>query len=128
MGAEAVCFGDIDLEQNRQWEEDRCKAVGMLPFFPLWQQGREDIVRELIRLGYQCLIKSINRTVLPMELLGKLLDDASVSMMKPAGIDICGENGEYHTLAVDGPVFRKPLHFHIGEKIILGDSAVADIK
>ncbi len=128
MGAEAVCFGDIDLEQNRQWEEDRCKAVGLIPCFPLWQQGREEIVYELIRLGYQCLIKSINLTVLPMDLLGKMIDSASVSVMKSAGIDICGENGEYHTLAADGLVFRKPLHFQIGEKMILGDYAVVDIK
>ena len=128
MGAEAVCFGDIDIEQNRQWEEERCKAVGLLPCFPLWQQAREEIVYELIRLGYKCLIKSVNRRVLPMELLGTFLGEASISVMKSAGIDICGENGEYHTLAVDGPVFREPLVFQIGNNIETGDYAVADIR
>ena len=128
MGAEAVCFGDIDIEQNRQWEEERCKAVGLLPCFPLWQRTREEIVYELIRLGYKCLIKSVNRRVLPMELLGTFLDEASISVMKSAGIDICGENGEYHTLAVDGPVFREPLVFQIGDNIKTGDYAVADIR
>ena len=128
MGAEAVCFGDIDIEQNRQWEEERCKAVGLFPCFPLWQQKREEIVYELIRLGYKCLIKSINRRVLPMELLGTFIDEVSISVMKSAGIDICGENGEYHTLAVDGPVFRKPLVFQIGDNIETGDYAVADIR
>ncbi len=127
MGAEAVCFGDIDIEQNRKWEEDRCKAVGLLPCFPLWQRGREEIVHELVRLGYKCLIKSVNRTVLPMDLLGTLIDEASILAMKSAGVDICGENGEYHTLAVDGPVFQKPLQFQIGEKIEMGDYAVVDI-
>ena len=125
--AEAVCFGDIDIEQNRKWEEDRCKAVGLLPCFPLWQRGREEIVHELVRLGYKCLIKSVNRTVLPMDLLGTLIDEASILAMKSAGVDICGENGEYHTLAVDGPVFQKPLQFQIGEKIEMGDYAVVDI-
>ena len=128
MGAEAVCFGDIDIEQNRKWEEERCKAVGLLPCFPLWQQAREEIVYELIRLGYKCLIKSVNRRVLPMELLGTFLGEASISVMKSAGIDICGENGEYHTLAVDGPVFREPLVFQIGDNIETGDYAVADIR
>ena len=127
MGAEAACFGDIDIEQNRKWEEDRCKAVGLLPCFPLWQRGREEIVHELVRLGYKCLIKSVNRTVLPMDLLGTLIDEASILAMKSAGVDICGENGEYHTLAVDGPVFQKPLQFQIGEKIEMGDYAVVDI-
>ena len=127
MGAEAVCFGDIDIEQNRQWEADRCKAVGLVPFFPLWQRGREENVYELIRLGYRCLIKSVNRTVLPIELLGKYIDEASVSIMKSAGIDICGENGEYHTLTVDGPIFQEPLSFQTGGIIESGDYAVIDI-
>ena len=128
MGAEAVCFGDIDIEQNRKWEEERCKAAGLLPCFPLWQQSREEIVYELIRLGYKCLIKSVNRTVLPMELLGTFLDETAILTMKSAGIDICGENGEYHTLAVDGPVFREPLVFQIGDNIEMGDYAAADIR
>lgn len=128
MGAEAVCFGDIDIEQNRQWEEDRCSAVGLTPFFPLWQQGRENIVQEIIALGYKCIIKSIDKSVLPMDLLGTFIDERSVSVMRSAGIDICGENGEYHTLAVDGPVFHKPLLFRIGDKLDLGDHAVADIR
>lgn len=128
MGAEGVCFGDIDIEQNRQWEEDCCRTVGLLPCFPLWQRGREDIVHELVRLGYKCLIKSVNRTVLPMELLGTFVDESSILSMKSAGIDICGENGEYHTLAVDGPVFQKPLSFEMGDKIELGDYAVVDIR
>lgn len=128
MGARAVCFGDIDIEQNRQWEEDRCEATGLLPYFPLWQQGREEMVYELIGLGYKCLIKSINRTLLPMNLLGTLISEESVNAMKSAGIDICGENGEYHTLAIDGPIFQKPLPFQTGNTIELGDYAVIDIK
>ncbi len=128
MGAEAACFGDIDIEENRQWEEERCRAVGLTPCFPLWQQGREELVHEVIRLGYRCLIKTVNRAALPMELLGTYLDENAVSVMKSAGIDICGENGEYHTLTVDGPIFREPLLFQVGENLILGDYAAADIK
>lgn len=124
MGAEAACFGDIDIEQNRQWEEDRCRAVGLCPYFPLWQRGREENVYELISLGYKCLIKSINRTVLPETLLGKYIDSDSISVMKSAGIDICGEMGEYHTLAVDGPIFSKPLALRIGDKLEFGDYTV----
>lgn len=128
MGAEGACFGDIDIEKNRQWEEARCKAAGLLPCFPLWQQSREEIVHELIRLGYQCLMKSINRTVLPMSLLGTMLDESSVAVLKAAGIDICGENGEYHTLITDGPIFQEPLHVKVGDKLVFGDYAVADIQ
>ena len=128
MGAEGVCFGDIDIEQNRRWEEERCESVGLTPFFPLWQQGREEIVYELVRLGYQCLVKSIDRRILPMELLGRVIDETSILDMKAAGIDICGENGEYHTLAIDGPIFREKLDFQLGEKLELGDYGIVDIK
>lgn len=127
MGAEAAAFGDIDIEQNRQWEEDRCKNTGFVPYFPLWQRGRQENVYELMRLGYKCLIKSINATVLPKEILGKYIDEDSVAVMKSAGIDICGENGEYHTLTVDGPVFKKPLSFKTGEILEFGDYAAIDV-
>lgn len=128
MGAEAVCFGDIDIEQNRQWEEERCSTVGLTPVFPLWQRGREENVLELVARSYRCIIKSINRTVLPMELLGRTLDDDSIAIMQSAGIDICGENGEYHTLVTDGPIFKRPLCFQIGGTIEMGDYAVVDIR
>lgn len=128
MGAEAACFGDIDMEGNRQWEEERCKAAGLKPCFPLWQKGREEITCELIRLGYRCIIKSIDRRVLPVELLGTAMDEAAVGVMKAAGVDICGENGEYHTLVEDGPIFREPLRFEVRGNLEFGDYAVADIR
>ena len=128
MGAVAACFGDIDITENRQWEEARCQAAGLIPCFPLWRRGREETVYELIRLGYQCLIKSINCNVLPADLLGTVLDETSIRIMKSAGIDICGENGEYHTLAVDGPVFHTPLRFETGNKIKSGEYAFVEIR
>lgn len=128
LGAEGACFGDIDIQQNRQWEQDRCQATGLVPCFPLWQQGREALVHQLLDLGYQCLIKSVNRRLLPAALAGRLLDEETIQVMKKAGVDICGENGEHHTLAIDGPVFRQPLRFQVGEILAIGDYAVADIR
>ncbi len=128
MGAEGACFGDIDIEANREWEEGCAKAAGLKPCFPLWQRGREEIVWELIRLGYRCIIKSIDRRVLPVGLLGTVIDEAAVLAFQAAGIDVCGENGEYHTLIVDGPIFREPLCFEIGEVLEFGDYAAVDIR
>ena len=127
MGAEAVCFGDIDIEGNRQWEEERCKAVGLKACFPLWQRPREELVREVIALGYRCLFKSVQTSTLPKELLGRYLDENSIAVIRAAGVDICGENGEYHTLAVDGPIFQKPLDFRMGKVFDLGGHAVIDV-
>ncbi len=128
MGAEGAAFGDIDLEGNRAWEEERCRNTGLTPFFPLWQRGREENVRELIRLGYRCLIKSVNNTQLPESLLGRYIDPDTVQIMKDAGVDVCGENGEYHTLTVDGPIFKTSLDFQTGGILRFGDYSVMDVK
>ena len=64
-GAEAVCFGNIDIQANRDWCEARARAAGLKPFFPLWQRDRRENVREVMDLGYRCIIKSIHNTLLP---------------------------------------------------------------
>ena len=92
------------------------------------QIGRKENVHEMIQLSYKCLIKSINMNLLPKTLLGKYLNEESVSVMEMANIDICGENGEYHTLVVDGPIFKKALDFYVGYIIEFGDYAVIDVK
>ena len=127
LGAEAACFGDIDIEENRKWEEDRCEAVGLTPCFPLWQTGREENVRELLAKGYRCLIKSIKQRLLPRELLGTFMDENAIACMAQAGIDICGEKGEYHTLVTGGPVFQESLMFRTGEILDSGEYAVIEV-
>lgn len=128
MGAEAACFGDIDIEGNRAWSEERCANAGIKAVFPLWQRDRAENVYELVELGYQCLIKTINNTLLPKSLLGKIIDNDVIEEMKDCGIDICGENGEYHTLVVDGPVFHSPIPYTTGEILDFGDYSVIDVK
>ena len=127
LGAEIACFGDIDLEGNRAWGEERCKNAGIQAVFPLWQKNRTENVYELIGLGYQCLIKSINHTLLPREVLGRILDAETIDLMKRCGIDVCGENGEYHTLVVDGPVFCNPLTYKTGEILNFNDFSVIEV-
>lgn len=127
-GAEFACFGDIDIDGNRKWCEERCKNAGLPAVFPLWHSGRVENVRELISLGYKCLIKSINNTLLPKSLLGKIIDENVIAEMERCKIDICGENGEYHTLAVDGPIFRHPLPYETGKIIDFGDYSVIDVR
>lgn len=126
-GAEAVCFGDIDIERNRRWSEERCENAGLSSVFPLWHADRKENVREIIALGYKCLIKSVNNTLLPKSLLGRFIDDETLRIMEGCGADVCGENGEYHTLAIDGPVFRKPVGFRLGKILDFGDYSVIDV-
>ena len=127
MGAEAACFGDIDIEDHRTWCEERCRHADLKSVFPLWQNDREENVRKVIDLGYQCLIKSINNTLLPRAFLGKIIDADIMEQMKGYGIDICGENGEYHTLVVDGPIFHNPLPYKTGQALDFGNYSVIEV-
>ena len=127
MGAEAIVFGDIDIQGNRDWSEERCRNAGIDPVFPLWHADHKKNVEEVISSGYTCIIKTINNTLLPEELLGKAIDKDTVAVMEERGIDICGENGEYHTFTADGPVFKKPLEYEAGEILRFGDFSVIDV-
>lgn len=109
LGAEGCAFGDIDIAAHRAWDEERCAAVGLQAFLSLWGCDRTENVREAIRLGYRCLIKCIRPDVLPESLLGKPLSEETLEEMEGCGIDLCGENGEYHTIVTDGPLFRHPV-------------------
>ena len=127
MGAEAIVFGDIDIQGNREWAEERCRNVGIDSIFPLWHADRKKNVSDVISSGYRCVIKTLNNTLLPEELLGKVIDGDVVRVMEEAGIDICGENGEYHTFTADGPVFLSPLEYKTGEILRFGDFSVIDV-
>ena len=127
MGAEAACFGDIDIECNRAWGEERCSNAKINAIFPLWHRDREENAREIVALGYKCLIKSVNNTLLPKALLGRMLDENVLSEMKHCGIDICGENGEYHTLVMDGPIFHSAIPFETGDLLDFGERTAIDV-
>lgn len=127
MGAETACFGDIDIESNRAWCEARCEKAGLTPVFPLWHRDRAENVYEIVNLGYKCVIKSLNNTLLPKTLLGEVIHLEVIEEMKKCGIDICGENGEYHTLVTDGPIFKEPLTYCTGEILEFGDFSIITV-
>ena len=99
--------------------------MGLDAVYPLWHHDRQENVREVLELGYRCLIKTLDRRVLPRQLLGRVMDRAMVEEMIACGVDICGENGEFHTIAVDGPVFHR--HYCVRQLLDLGDYCVCDI-
>ena len=109
MGAEACVFGDIDTEEHRRWDEARCAAAGLKAVLPLWQRDRMENAEEAVQLGYRCLIKCVRNGVLPESFLGNPLTLDLLDKMRQLGVDPCGENGEYHTVVVDGPLFHHPV-------------------
>ncbi|MBE6063034.1 MAG: diphthine--ammonia ligase [Clostridium butyricum] len=113
QGAKYCIFGDIDIEQHKKWGVDRCNNVGIKSMFPLWQENREKIVNEFLDYGFKAIIKKVNLNALGMEFLGEILSKDIIIKIKEQGADPCGENGEYHTLVYDGPIFSKKIEFNV---------------
>lgn len=104
-------FGDINVAAHREWVEKMCGKLGLTAYLPLWDMAEEDVVTELLKRGARLLIVSLDKRLLSREWLGKEIDQKFLSACREAGVTPCGERGEYHTLAIGGPLFRKTLKF-----------------
>ena len=111
-------FGDIDLDEHRQWEERACKSAGMEAVLPLWKRDRKEIVKEFITLGFKAKIIVVNTNMISKKFLGQDLSLSLIDEIEKAGADPCGENGEYHTVVYDGPIFNKPVDIKYNYEII----------
>ena len=101
---EAMVFGDIDLQQHRDWEEMVCNAAGLSAMLPLWKKDRKQIVTDMLSAGIECIIVSCN-TVMGEKFLGKRISSELVMELEKLGVDPCGENGEFHTVVTNCPLF-----------------------
>ncbi len=118
LGVTDVVFGDIDIESHRQWEEDVCGAVGVKARLPIWQESRHKLLREWWSLGFTAFIVAVNAKALDRSFLGKELDTSLAQEFRRLGIDVCGENGEFHTVVTDGPLFSQRLELNHGEQTL----------
>jgi len=110
-GIEGGVFGDIDLDQHREWVENICHKSGIKAHLPLWGMSQDDVIAEFIELGFMSIIIACNEKYLGEEWLGRQVDDDFIThleeLRKTTDLTICGEAGEYHTLVIDGPMFKK---------------------
>lgn len=120
-------FGDIFLEDLKRYREQQLTKEGLEGLFPLWKMDSHDLMNEFIAAGFKAIIVCVNNQMLPQSFCGRLLDQDFIRDC-PAGVDICGENGEYHSFVFDGPVFRHPVPFTIGETVYREYKAPADEK
>ncbi len=107
-------YGDIDIESHREWEEKVSKAALLFPVLPLWQQNRVTLVREMIEAGIKAMIVSCREEIAEY-VLGRVIDEELIKIFQELGIDECGENGEYHTLVIDGPHHKNTLEVVTGK-------------
>ncbi len=101
-------FGDIDLQAHRDWEEKVCAKAGIQAVLPLWKQDRRKLVDAMLQSGIETMIVSCNE-LMGERFLGKMLTQTLIDELEVLGVDPCGENGEFHTLVLDCPLFAKRL-------------------
>ncbi|MBN1813584.1 MAG: diphthine--ammonia ligase [Anaerolineae bacterium] len=117
-GIEAGVFGDIDIEEHRLWEEKVCGAVGIEAYLPLWKGSRLALLGEFLMLGFEATIVVVNSEKLDQAYLGRVVDLDLVCEFASLGIDPSGEEGEYHTVVTNGPIFSEPVWLETGEQML----------
>lgn len=107
-------FGDIFLEDLRKYREDKLAEIDFKAVFPLWKIPTQDLIQEFIALGFKTIVVCVNEQFLDKSFVGRIIDQDFINDL-PENVDVCGENGEFHTFTFDGPIFSKPIAFEIGE-------------
>lgn len=107
-------FGDIFLEDLRQYRENQLEKIGLKGVFPIWKIPTQDLIQEFISLGFKTIVVCVNEKYLDKSFVGRIIDQDFINDL-PENVDVCGENGEFHTFTFDGPIFSKPIDFEIGE-------------
>ncbi|HBM15649.1 MAG TPA: diphthine--ammonia ligase [Lentisphaeria bacterium] len=117
--ASTVVFGDIFLEDLRKYREDNMAKLGMSAIFPLWKKDTATLAQSFVESGFKAIISCVDTKVLDSSFAGREYDKKFLSDL-PSSVDPCGENGEFHTFAYAGPIFKKQINLKKGE-IVLRD-------
>lgn len=123
---DAIAFGDLFLEDIRQYREERMKDTGLELLFPIWGIPTQQLAQQMIAGGLQARITCIDPRKLPGDFAGRAFD-RQLLVDLPAGIDPCGENGEFHSFAWAGPMFQRPVEVAGGEVVERDGFVYADL-
>src|SRR5260370_29124509 len=124
-GFTGVVFGDIHLADVRAWYEDRVIAAGLEHVEPIGGEPPQHLLEEFVAWGGRAVVTCVELAKLDEAWLGRIIDEGFASEIGTTGADPCGENGEYHSFAFAGPVFKKPLAWVAGERRL--DSGFAQL-
>lgn len=116
-GTNIVAFGDIFLKKVKNRRVDSLEKIGMKYFSPLWQREPRDLMKTFMKLGFKAFTVCVDSEVLDESFVGRAIDEDFLNQL-PAEVDPCGENGEFHTFVVDGPMFEEPVSCKLGEVVL----------
>lgn len=109
-------FGDIFLEDLRKYRENQLAKQDLKTVFPIWKRNTKQLLNEFLDLGFKTIVVCANSKYFYEDFVGTIIDKNFIDNL-PEGVDPCGENGEFHTFCFDGPIFKNPIDFKIGEKV-----------
>ena len=115
-GVEEVAFGDLFLQDIREYRESRLAPTGLRAHFPVWGLDTAELARRFVRLGFRAILVCVDPRALDAGFAGREFDEELLGAL-PDGVDSCGENGEFHTFVYDGPIFAAPVGCERGEVV-----------
>jgi uncharacterized protein (TIGR00290 family) len=113
---EAVVFGDLFLEDIREYRESQLAKAGMRGIFPVWGRDTSAFARDFIGRGFRAVVVCLDPGKLDETFAGREFDESFLENL-PSDVDPCGENGEFHTFVYEAPIFEKRIEFDIGETV-----------
>jgi uncharacterized protein (TIGR00290 family) len=114
QGIECIAFGDLFLEDIKEYREAKLSGTGISPLFPIWLRPTDELAKEMISNGLRAVVTCVDPRHLAPSFAGREFNGQFL-MDLPDAVDPCGERGEFHTFAFDGPMFRKPVAIEVGE-------------
>ncbi len=125
-GITAVAFGDLFLQDIRDYRERQLLGTGLEPLFPVWEIPTAQLARDMIAAGVKAKITCVDPSQVDRSFAGRDFDQALLDSLPP-GVDPCGENGEFHTFVYDAPVFSSPIEVRMGEIVERDGFVFADV-
>jgi uncharacterized protein (TIGR00290 family) len=125
-GITHIIFGDLFLEGIRAYREQKLAGTGIAPVFPLWERPTLPLAQAMIADGFEAYLATVDLKKLPAEFAGRKFDLQLLADL-PDGVDACGENGEFHTCVVAGPIFSRRIGVAAGERVERDGYAYCDL-
>lgn len=125
-GVTHVVYGDLFLEDIRAYRDERMKEAGLEPLYPLWKRDTQALAREMIGSGLKAIVVCIDPKQIDRSFAGRWFDEKFLADL-PESVDPCGENGEFHTCVVDGPMFAHPIKVELDEVVERSGFVYADV-